>query len=64
MLIPNSIDVNLKSVNADDLVTSAGKIMEPCYNEIIDKSCDHFQRAKGNELGSNVINKVCCQNNG
>ena len=31
MLIPNSIDVNLKSVNADDLVTSAWEIMEPCY---------------------------------
>ena len=58
LLLPNSIDVNPKSVNADDLVKSAWEIMEPYYNEIIEKACDNFQQAKGNELGSDVISEV------
>ena len=32
--------------------------MEPYYNEIIEKACDNFQQAKGNELGSDVISEV------
>ena len=58
LLLPNSIDVNPKSVNADDLIKSAWEIMEPYYNEIIEKACDNFQQAKGNELGSDVISEV------
>lgn len=57
-LLPNGIDVNPKSVETDELVKIAWKIMEPHYNEIIDKVCDAFQQAKANDLGSDHINEV------
>jgi hypothetical protein len=39
-LLPSGIDVNPKSVEADELVEHAWKVMEPYYHDSIDKICD------------------------
>ena len=57
-LLSSSIDVNPNSVEEDELVKNAWEIMEPYYNEVIEKACDNFQQAKGNNLGSDDINQV------
>ncbi len=57
-LLPIGIDVNPKSVDKNELVKRAWKVMEPYYNEIIDKVCDIFQQAKSKGTGSDSISEV------
>lgn len=57
-LLPDSIAVNPKSVETDELVKDAWKIMEPYYNGIIDKACDVYQQAKSKDTGSDSISDV------
>ncbi len=54
-LLPGGIDVNPKSVETDELEKRAWKVMEPYYNDIIDKACDVYQQAKSKGKGSDSI---------
>jgi hypothetical protein len=51
-LLPSGIDVNPKSVEADELVEHAWKVMEPYYHDSIDKICDAYHQAKSKGTGS------------
>ncbi|MDQ3050281.1 MAG: hypothetical protein M3Q95_05295 [Bacteroidota bacterium] len=54
-LLPASIDVNPKSVEMGELVKRAWKVMEPYYNNTIDKASDKYQQAKSKGNGSDSI---------
>jgi hypothetical protein len=49
---PSGIDVNPKSIEADELVEHAWKVMEPYYHDSIDKICDAYHQAKSKGTGS------------
>jgi hypothetical protein len=57
-LLPSGIDVNPKSVEADELVEHAWKVMEPYYHDSIDKICDAYHQAKSKGTGSDNM-KSC-----
>jgi hypothetical protein len=57
-LLPNGININPKSITLDELVKSAWEVMEPYYNETIDKICDEYHQAKAQGLGSDDLNEV------
>jgi len=57
-LLPDSIDVNPKSVETDELVKRAWKVMEPYYKGIIDKACDVYQEAKSKGTVSDSISDI------
>ena len=57
-LFPDSIDVNPKSVETDELVKRAWKVMEPYYKGIIDKACDVYQEAKSKGTVSDSISDI------
>lgn len=57
-LLPTGIDVNPKSVENDALVKRAWNVMEPYYNDLIEKACDVYQQAKSNGTGSDIIKDV------
>lgn len=57
-LLSDGIDVNPKSVKADELVKRSWKVMEPYYNGIIDKVCDVYQQAKSQGTGSDSVSDV------
>ncbi len=54
-LLPASTDVNPKSVEMGELVKRAWKVMEPYYNNTIDKASDKYQQAKSKGNGSDSI---------
>jgi hypothetical protein len=57
-LLPSGIDVNPKSVEADELVEHAWKVMEPYYHDSIDKICDAYHQAKSKGTGSDNMNEI------
>lgn len=57
-LLPEGIDVNPQSVENDELVKRAWKVMDPYYNDIIDKACDEFQLAKSKDKGTDNLKDV------
>jgi hypothetical protein len=57
-LLPNGINVNPKSIELDELVKSAWGVMEPYYNNTIDKICDDYHQAKSHGLGSDNLSEV------
>jgi hypothetical protein len=50
--------VNPKSVEADELVEHAWKVMEPYYHDSIDKICDAYHQAKSKGTGSDNMNEI------
>jgi len=57
-LLPDSIDVNPKSVEKDELVKRAWKVMESYYMGIIDKACDVYQEAKSKGTASDNLSDI------
>ncbi|CAM2970449.1 baeRF3 domain-containing protein [Flavobacterium frigoris] len=57
-LLPSGIDVNPKSVETDELVKHAWKVMEPYYNENIAKICNEYDQAKSKDTASDNISEV------
>lgn len=57
-LLPSGIDVNPKSVETDELVKHAWKVMEPYYNENIAKICNEYHQAKSKDTASDNISEV------
>jgi len=57
-LLPDGIDVNPKSIETDELVERAWKVMEPYSNGIIDKACDVYQQSKAKGKGSDSISEI------
>lgn len=57
-LLPESIEVNPKSIETDKLVKRAWGIMEPSYFGIIEKACDEYHQAKSKGNGSDSISDV------
>jgi hypothetical protein len=56
-LLPSGIDVNPKSIEADELVEHAWKVME-YYHDSIDKICDAYHQAKSKGTGSDNMNEI------
>lgn len=57
-LLPLGIDVNPKSVETDELVKRAWKVMEPYYSDVIEKSCDIYHLAKSKGMSSDSVDDV------
>jgi hypothetical protein len=57
-LLPNGINVNPKSIELEELVKVAWGIMEPYYNDTINKICDDYHQAKSQGLGSDNLSEV------
>jgi len=57
-LLPDGIDVNPKSLEMDELVKRAWKVMEPYYISMIDKACDEYQQSKSKGMGSDNISEI------
>jgi hypothetical protein len=57
-LLPNGINVNPKSIELDELVKGAWGVMEPYYNNTIDKICDDYHQAKSQGIGRDNISVV------
>ncbi len=57
-LLPDGIPVNAKSLKIEDLEERAWKVMEPYYNDLIDKACEVYQEAKSKGTGSESLSEV------
>jgi hypothetical protein len=56
-LLQGAIDVNPKTVETDELVKLAWKVMAPYYNDKIEKACDAYHEAKSKGMGSDSISE-------